>query len=68
MRRAFVTRRQTRIYGKPNFKRGDGKYHIDVFAVTERVTLENQVVYHDGAWLLATNKKGAVLLYNIAFQ
>lgn len=38
------------VYGKPNFKRGDGKYHIDVFAVTERVTLDEQVVYHDGAW------------------
>ncbi|MDI1297923.1 hypothetical protein [Methylotenera sp.] len=38
------------VYGKPNFKRGDGKYHIDVFAVTERVTLDEQVVYLDGAW------------------
>jgi hypothetical protein len=38
------------IYGKPNFKRGDGKYHIDVFAVTERVTLDDQEIYHDGAW------------------
>jgi hypothetical protein len=38
------------VYGKPNFKRGDGKYHIDVFAVTEQVTLDTQVVYRDGAW------------------
>ncbi|MDP3088625.1 MAG: hypothetical protein Q8M99_10625 [Methylotenera sp.] len=38
------------IYGKPNFKRGDGKYHIDVFAVTEQLTLDEQVVYRDGAW------------------
>jgi hypothetical protein len=38
------------IYGKPNFKRGDGKYHIDVFAVTERVTLDDHEVYRDGAW------------------
>ncbi len=38
------------IYGKPNFKRGDGKFHIDVFAVTERVTLDDQEIYHDGAW------------------
>ena len=38
------------VYGKPNFKRGDGKYHIDVFAVTERVTLDEQLVYLDGAW------------------
>jgi aminopeptidase len=38
------------VYGKPNFKRGDGKYHIDVFAVTECVTLDEQVVYLNGAW------------------
>jgi len=38
------------VYGKPNFKRGDGKYHIDVFAVTEQVTLDEQVIYRDGAW------------------
>lgn len=38
------------IYGKPNFKRGDGKHHIDVFAVTEQLTLDEQVIYLDGAW------------------
>jgi leucyl aminopeptidase (aminopeptidase T) len=38
------------IYGKPNFKRGDGKYHIDVFAITEQVLLDEQVIYLDGAW------------------
>ena len=38
------------IYGKPNFKRGDGKYHIDVFAVTDKVMLDTQVVYENGAW------------------
>ena len=37
------------IYGKPNFKRGDGKHHIDVFAVTEQVVLDEQVIYRDGA-------------------
>lgn len=37
-------------YGKPNFKRGDGKHHVDVFAVTESVMLDNAVVYRDGAW------------------
>lgn len=39
------------IYGKPNFKRGDGKYHVDVFAVTESVVLGEDVVFKDGAWL-----------------
>lgn len=37
-------------YGKPNFKRGDGKHHIDVFAITESVTLDDDEVYRDGAW------------------
>ena len=37
-------------YGKPNFKRGEGKYHVDVFAVTESVMLDDEVVYRDGAW------------------
>ncbi|NMM26075.1 MAG: hypothetical protein HHJ12_02020 [Glaciimonas sp.] len=37
-------------YGKPNFKRGDGKHHVDVFAVTESVMLDNEVVYRNGAW------------------
>ena len=38
------------IYGKPNFKRGEGKHHVDVFAVTESVQLDQRVVYRDGAW------------------
>jgi aminopeptidase len=40
------------VYGKPNFKRGDGTYHIDVFAVTEQVVLDEQVIYRDGAWVV----------------
>lgn len=40
------------IYGKPNFKRGDGKHHVDVFAVTEAVLLDDKVVYRDGAWVV----------------
>ena len=38
------------VYGKPNFKRGDGTYHIDVFAVTEQLMFDDQVIYLDGAW------------------
>jgi aminopeptidase len=40
------------VYGKPNFKRGDGKYHIDVFAVTEQVAFDERVIYRDGAWVV----------------
>jgi aminopeptidase len=38
------------IYGKPGFKRNDGKHHVDVFAVTEAVYLDEQIVYQNGAW------------------
>lgn len=37
-------------YHKPNFKRGDGKHHVDVFAVTESMMLDGEVVFCDGAW------------------
>lgn len=39
------------IYNKPNFKRKDTKYHVDVFAVTNFVMLDNQIVYQNGAWI-----------------
>ncbi|MGL4767699.1 MAG: hypothetical protein ACRCV6_06435 [Formosimonas sp.] len=40
------------IYGKPGFKRGDGKYHVDVFVDTHRVMLGEHEVYRDGAWVV----------------
>ncbi|NYE61571.1 hypothetical protein FHW58_002778 [Duganella sp. 1224] len=41
------------VYTKPQLKRKDARYHIDVFAVTEGVYLDDQRVYQDGAWRLA---------------
>ena len=38
------------VYTKPQFKRKDARYHVDVFAVTEGVYLDGQQVYADGAW------------------
>lgn len=38
------------IYKKPNFRRADTKHHVDVFAVTERVYLDDVVVYQHGEW------------------
>jgi len=38
------------VYAKPQFKRKDARYHVDVFAVTEAVYLDDRQVYHDGAW------------------
>lgn len=39
-------------YAKPHIKRGEGKYHVDVFAATEMVRLGEEVVYRDGAWVV----------------
>jgi len=40
------------VYAKPGFKRKDARYHIDVFAVTDAVYLDDERVYADGAWTL----------------
>jgi aminopeptidase len=39
-------------YAKPHIKRGEGRHHVDVFAVTESVILGDEVVYRDGAWVV----------------
>lgn len=41
------------VYSKPNIKRTSARYHIDVFAVTEAVYLDDELVYRDGAWQLS---------------
>ncbi|CAN5269928.1 hypothetical protein BH11PSE11_BH11PSE11_28160 [soil metagenome] len=38
------------IYSKPGIRRADARHHVDVFAVTETVMLDEEVVYSDGAW------------------
>jgi len=38
------------MYGKPGFKRGDGKFHIDIFIDTKTVTFDGDVVFEDEAW------------------
>jgi aminopeptidase len=40
-------------YNKPNFKRKDTRHHVDVFANTESVMLDDEVVYRNGGWLVA---------------
>ncbi len=39
-------------YNKPQIRRADARHHVDVFAVTESVKLDEEVVYRDGAWLV----------------
>jgi aminopeptidase len=38
------------VYKKPNFKRTDTWHHVDVFALTHLVYLDDTIVYQDGAW------------------
>jgi aminopeptidase len=38
------------VYSKPNIRRAEARHHVDVFAVTESVTLDDEEVYHNGEW------------------
>jgi len=40
------------MYGKPGFKRGDGKFHVDVFVDTTTFKLDNEVVFADEKWIV----------------
>ena len=40
------------VYNKPQIRRATAKYHVDVFAVTESVQLDDNVIYKDGAWIV----------------
>ncbi len=40
------------VYQKPGFKRKDARYHVDVFAVTDAVYLDDELVYQDGGWVV----------------
>jgi len=45
-------------YQKPQFKRKDARYHVDVFAVTEGVYLDGERIYADGAWTVSAASHG----------
>ncbi len=38
------------VYRRPGFKPKEVRHHVDVFAVTKRVLLDETVVFDDGAW------------------
>ena len=40
------------MYEKLGFKRHDGLYHVDAFADTKSVTLDNAVIFKDEAFHL----------------
>ena len=38
------------VYNKALIRRATARYHVDVFAVTDAVYLDDEIVYRDGAW------------------
>lgn len=40
------------VYNKSNFKRKDTWHHVDVFANTHRVYLDDDIVYENEAWIV----------------
>jgi hypothetical protein len=38
------------IYNKAHIRRATARHHVDVFAVTEFVSLDDEIIYRDGAW------------------
>jgi aminopeptidase len=38
-------------YNKPGIRKKSARHHVDVFVITERVLLDDEVIYRDGAWL-----------------
>ena len=50
MRRASLLGREAHELNKPNIKKRAARQHVDVFVHTEAVTLDDEVIYQDGAW------------------
>ena len=38
------------VFAKPNLKRRHSRFHVDVFAVTDSVVLNDEPVFRDGQW------------------
>ena len=38
------------VYNKPGIRRADARHHVDVFAITKFVYLDDDVIYQNGAW------------------
>jgi hypothetical protein len=39
------------VFNKPDIPKNAARHHVDVFATTETVELDDEVVYREGAWL-----------------
>jgi len=42
------------IYKKSTIRRAEAKHHVDVFAVTRAVHIDDEQVYSDGAWCVSS--------------
>jgi aminopeptidase len=42
------------VYKKPHLNHREVRYHVDSFVVTDRVLLDDEVVYADGAWQVSS--------------
>jgi aminopeptidase len=40
------------VYSKPIIKRKDARFHVDVFAITDAVYLDDERVYEKGQWIV----------------
>jgi len=40
------------MYAKPGIKRGEGKFHVDVFVDTRTVKLDDEVIFENDTWLV----------------
>ena len=40
------------IYGKPGFKKDEGRYHIDVFIQADEITLDGEVLFKDWEYIV----------------
>jgi leucyl aminopeptidase (aminopeptidase T) len=38
-------------YNKPNIRKKTARRHVDVFVDTQRVLIDDEVIYQDGGWL-----------------
>jgi len=38
------------VYKKPHLNHREVRYHVDTFVVTDRVLLDDEIVYANGAW------------------
>ena len=46
------------VYKKPNLDRRAARHHVDTFAVTSRVLLDDDVVFSDGGWQVTAAMAG----------